>query len=756
VRNPARSLHRPTPPWAALVALAALAACGAGCQDQNGAGLAGSPAAAAPAASPRAAGPSAAGAPAAAAPAAAPAPPPAPRAPERAAYSLIDNRLAAHLERGGGLFVPAGSAGFAKYVRFGNQLAGERPAWQLRQHVGGVPAARLARVRAAVHVPLSAAQAARGTVRVRAYGTGTLWLGANGQRPVRGQLDGGWSTVDFTLPAGQLAAGENTLELVSGAPGVAVAWLQIGADEPLEARADLAYDAARQALAIPRYGRMSWYVLVPDRARLVAKVAPGCPARARAVPEAGEPVEGVLTGEAALDLAALAGKAVRLELAPADCARTELLGAALVVSGRAPRIPAPPPPSHVLFIVLDSLRFDRVHAFSPAARAETPVLDRLAKSSTLFLSHYVQGNESQVSHASMWTSMYLAKHEAARWQDSIPARAVTLDEIARRAGLYVAGATANGYIRTSRGYGTAWNKLVNAIEDETGFRGDEVMARGLSFVALRKTQPWFLYLGLIDTHVPLRARSPWIERYSTDYKGRFAKAYLGDEEPGGVPRSLTDRDKEHVRALYDSNVSYQDELLGKLVATLEEWGVWDTTLLVITADHGDELWEAGRVGHETGQDDTLLHVPLLVRYPPLFPAARIKHATEGIDVLPTIAAALGLPAGAEWQGTSLVPAAHGAEPYAGLASSSGYEKEHGARVGPWKLRLAGTAAPSLYHLPSDPDEQKDVFGTPAGAIGGRLVLDAMSLLRAHHAVWRKSRWGNAGNVTPRFAADLGE
>jgi membrane-anchored protein YejM (alkaline phosphatase superfamily) len=367
----------------------------------------------------------------------------------------------------------------------------------------------------------------------------------------------------------------------------------------------------------------------------------------------------------------------------------------------------------------------------------------------------VQGNESQVSHASMWTAMYLAKHKAARWQHAIPARFTTLDETARRAGLYGAASTANGYIRTSRGYGTALRKITNAIEDKRGLRGDQILERGLEFIEPRKTEPWFLYLGLIDTHVPLRGKSPWIERYSPGYTGRFAQSFSGAEELRDAGR-VTDEEREHVRALYDSNVSYQDEQLGKLIATLEEWGVWDRTLLVITADHGDELWEAGRVGHETGQDDTLLHVPLLVRYPPLFPAARIAHATEGIDILPTIAAALGVSPDEEWQGTSLVPAAHGVHAYAGLASSSGYEAEHGARIGPWKLRLVGTAAPSLFHLATDPDELADVFGTPAGAIGGRLVLDAMSLLRAHHATWKKSRWGNPANTTPRFAADLGE
>ncbi len=684
------------------------------------------------------------------------------RGPERPAYSLIDNRLAAHVERSGGLIIAAGSHGFAKYVRFGNQLAGEEPAWLLRQRDGDAFVARIAGTKAPVHVPLTAEQAARGAVRVRVHAAkaGMLRLRANGHLPVYGALAPGWSTIDFALPAGQLAEGENTLELAASAPGLAVAWIQVGAARRLggTAAAPSIYDAEENALALPEGVRASWYVLVPEQARLTARVEAGCTVRVRALAEGGASVEGTLAGEAAAaDLAPLAGKAARLELEAAGCPRARLSDAALVVPGAVPEVArAGEPPAYVVFLILDSLRFDRVHAFEPTARAETPVLDKLAASSTLFVNHYVQGNESQVSHASMWTSMYLAKHRSARWNDTLPARFTTLDEVARRAGLYTAAATGNGYIRTSRGYGTAWNQLVNHIEKSLGLRGDTIMERGLAFVAPRKTRPWFLYLGLIDTHVPWIGKQPWIERYSPGYRGRFAKGFRGDEEPGGVPKKVSEREREHVRAIYDSNVSYQDELLGKLIARLEEWGVWDRTMLVLTADHGDELWEDGRVGHERGQDDTLLHVPLLVRYPPLFPAARIAHATEGIDVLPTIADALGVPLDDEWQGASLIPAAHGVHAYAGLTSASGYEKEHGARIGAWKLRLAGTARPALFHLAGDPHETRDVFGTPAGAIGGRLVLDAMSLLRAHHAAWKKSRWGNPANVTPRFAADLGE
>jgi arylsulfatase A-like enzyme len=752
----------------AVAWLAAASACGTGSKETSteakpspgrgaaagaastGAATAGSASAASAASAALAAGSAAA----AAAPAAKP------REPSRVAYSLMNNRLAAHLERGGGLVVPAGSMGFAKYLRFGNQLAGERSPWLLRQREGDAFVARMARAKAAVYVPLTAAQAARGTVRVRAHGAGTLWLSANGNLPVEGTLSEGWSTVDFALPAGQLVEGENTLELVASAPRVGVAWLHVGAAAPLDASADLSLrDPMRRALSLPRGGRMSWYVLIPDRARLSARVSAGCTVRVRAVAAAGPVVEGVLAGAAAVELTSLAGQAVRLELESAGCARaTEpalLSNAALEVPGEPPRISRGDPPTHVVFVILDSLRFDRVHAFEPAVSVETPTLDRLAETSTLFLGHYVQGNESQVSHASMWTSMYLAKHKAARWEDPIPSRGFTLDKVAKRAGKYTVAVTGNGYIRKSRGYGT-WDHFQNHIEDELGLRGETIIDRGFSFIAPHKASPWFLYLGLIDTHVPWLAKPPWIERYSPGYKGRYAKAFLGDEEPSGLPKDLSDREKQHVRAIYDSNVSYQDELLGKLIARLEAWGVWDQTLLVVTADHGDELWEDGRVGHEKGQDDTLLHVPLLIHYPPLFPPGRITHATEGIDLLPTIADALGIEPDDEWQGTSLIPAAHGAFPYAGLASSSGYEKEHGARVGPWKLRLAGTASPSLFLLSADPDELHDLFGTPAGAIGGRLVLDAMSLLRAHHASWKKARWGDPANVTPRFPADFGE
>ncbi|HET7504645.1 MAG TPA: sulfatase, partial [Kofleriaceae bacterium] len=452
---------------------------------------------------------------------------------------------------------------------------------------------------------------------------------------------------------------------------------------------------------------------------------------------------------------ALAGKAARLDLEGAGCPVTALTAASLVVPGDAPAARRGEPPRYVVFIIMDALRADRVRAFNPKARPEAPNFDKLAESSTLFTANYVQGNESQVSHASIWTSAYLAKHKAIQMSDHLPDKWVTIDEVAKKGGKFVAGASGNGYIRPARGFGSGWDKFVNHIEKGLGLKGADIMDQGFSFVAPKKDQPWFLYLGLIDTHVTWRAKQPWLGRYDGGYKGRFATEF-GDDGPTGFPKDLNDHEKDHVRALYDSNVSYQDDLIGQMIEKLKGWGVWDQTMLIITADHGDEFWEDGRIGHGGSVRESLVRVPLLVRYPALFPAGRISEGTEGIDIVPTVADALGVPADPEWQGMSLIGLANGGGGYPLMSVVSQYENAHGGRIGHWKLKIVGTQLPKLYDLARDPGEHNDLWGKPTAEIGARLLLDPMWILRNWNVEWKKSQWGNAAAVTSRFAADLGE
>ncbi|MBA3460630.1 MAG: sulfatase [Deltaproteobacteria bacterium] len=681
------------------------------------------------------------------------------RGPERAVYSLVDNRLSAHLTRGGGLLLPAGSAGFAKYIRFGNIMKGGKKAWELRQTEGGVKVARMTGKSASVFVPLSAAQAAKNIVRLRVFSKaeGAISLKVNDNKDINGKLENGWSTVELAVPAGQLRDGENALSFFAKPSEASVAWIQIGgAASPGDDGSVQFYDPAQKALQLPKESTLSYYVMIPDKAKLAGDLSDGsCQIGVLATAEDGSTAEGKLTGTgSAVDLSRLAGKAVRLDLEGMGCAKTSLSSAALVVPGSAPQVKRGTPPKYVLFIIMDSLRADRVRPFNPKARPEAPTFEKLAESSALFTQHYVQGNESQVSHAAMWTSMYLAKHKALAMKDILPDKYFTIDEVAKKSGKFTAGASANGYIRPKRGYGSSWDKYVNHIESSMGLRGVDLVEKGMSFITPKKDQPWFLYLGLIDTHVTWRAKQPWLDKYDPGYKGRFAKEYGDDGPAGSDGKDLTDREKEHVRALYDSNVSYQDELLGQLIKKLEAWGIWDQTMLIITADHGDEQWEDGRVGHGGSSRETVVHVPLLVRYPALIPAGKFMEGSEGVDIVPTLADALGVPNDPEWQGQSLIPIANGAGGYPLMSFSSRYELSHVARIGHWKASLMATGAPKVYDLKKDKGEKTDVYGK--AAIGTRLVLDPAWLLRTWNAEWKKSQWGNPAAVSGRFAADLGE
>jgi arylsulfatase A-like enzyme len=683
------------------------------------------------------------------------------RGPEHAVYSLVDNRLSGHLTRGGGLVIDAGSAGFAKYTRLGNLMKGAKRNWDLRQTEGDIKVAKLTGKSGTVFVPLTAAQVGRATVRIRAFAGDKqpISLKVNDNKDINGNLETGWSTVELTVPSGQLKEGENAISLFAKKSGVEVAWMQIGAQTPVgDDGGTKFWDAGSKSLVLPKDGGMTWFAAVPDKAKLTGDLSDGtCTINVTATADDGSTTEGKLVGiGSAVDLASLGGKAARLDLSASGCPEAHLSNAAIVLPGDAVQVKRGDPPKYVVFIVMDSLRADRIRAINPKARPESPNWDKLAETSALFVNDYVQGNESQVSHASIWSSNYLAKHKAIEMHDKLADKWMTIDEVAKKAGKYTAGASGNGYIRPARGFGNAWDQFVNHIEKSLGLKGADIMEKGLSFVQPKKDRPWFLYLGLIDTHVTWRAKSPWMEKYDGGYKGRFATEYGDDGPHGSDGKDLTDKEKDHVRALYDSNVSYQDDLLGQLVEKLKGWGIYDQTMIIVTADHGDEQWEDGRVGHGGSERETLLHVPLLIHYPPLFPAGKVTEGTESIDIVPTLADALGVATDPEWQGMSLIPVANGAGGYPLMSFSSQYENGHAGRIGHWKLKLMGTGAPRLYNLAKDPEERDDLYGKASAEIGARMLLDPMWTLRNWNVEWKKSQWGNAADVSSRFASDLGE
>jgi arylsulfatase A-like enzyme len=155
--------------------------------------------------------------------------------------------------------------------------------------------------------------------------------------------------------------------------------------------------------------------------------------------------------------------------------------------------------------------------------------------------------------------------------------------------------------------------------------------------------PLFMTLFLSTAHFPYAAPHPYY-RLFTD--SAYAGSFLFHKNPELSADSVTEADIAQVRGLYDGALRAIDDELARLFGVIRARGLWDDTLIVITADHGEDLFEDGRLqGHgEHLRGENVLHVPLVLKLPaPLSPPRSIPHLSRSIDIAPTLASFVGAP-----------------------------------------------------------------------------------------------------------------
>jgi arylsulfatase A-like enzyme len=227
--------------------------------------------------------------------------------------------------------------------------------------------------------------------------------------------------------------------------------------------------------------------------------------------------------------------------------------------------------------------------------------------------------------------------------------------------------------------------------------------------------------------------------------GLLSKLEAGEEET--LPDDLSDtahrrtvgivefepeEDRPALLALYDGEVRVFDDLVGRWIAKLEELELLDDTLVIVVADHGEELLERGHVGHSSCNlrgtlYDESIKVPLIMRYPPRLPRGTVvEQQVSQIDVMPTVFDLLGIPRPEFMDGSSLLPLVQGnslgwrREAYA-ETSPAGWQALRDDRRGIWCVRTEGwklisnTVSGSdlhryeLYDLRADPGERVNLY-----------------------------------------------
>jgi len=355
----------------------------------------------------------------------------------------------------------------------------------------------------------------------------------------------------------------------------------------------------------------------------------------------------------------------------------------------APREPVPTRSRNLLLLTIDTLRADRLGAWGYAPPT-SPQIDALARESVAFRQARANAPWTLHSLASLLTSQYGATHRALRFNSRLDSAFTTLPEILRDAGFATAGIASHTYLGERFGLQQGIEEYDDTLVRDLPSRSHRAITSGeVTDKAIRWLEGraadgrrWFLWVHYFDPHRDYRAHEGVSAGFGTEAESD----------------------------LYDGEIAFTDRHVGRLLASLSRLRLAEDTLLVLTADHGEEFSEHGGLSHGRHLHREVLHVPLLFRAPGF--ASRLVDETVGlVDVLPTVLELMDLPAAAWAEGRSLVPALAGRELLArpSLAEASLYGAVRSIELDRWKLmRTVATGKTELYDVSADPFEQRDV------------------------------------------------
>ncbi len=403
----------------------------------------------------------------------------------------------------------------------------------------------------------------------------------------------------------------------------------------------------------------------------------------------------------------------------------------------------------IVIVVLDTVRAASMSAYG-YERETTPTFDALGADAMLFLDATAPSTWSLPSHASLFTGWFPSANGAHGEHRVLDDALPTLAEVLREAGYDTRCFTANPHISDSFGLtrGFAWSDeawlagaggrsflFVNRLLDFLGFsiedKGGAIVAGNFEqWVASRgaTARPAFAFLNFLEAHFPYhQVPEAFLSEFS-DHSPLELRTVSMELLGAQFGRTLTAAEvaaaRPHARDMYDAGVRYSDHLLERVVAALQSTGRFDTTILVVLADHGEMLGEAGGFGHGSSLRELDLRVPLLVRYPPRIPAGRrIAPPVSTLGVFGTVLDLAGIaPAGPLHVG-SLLPLLEGlpagapviAERYQQDLLRNGDDPLRRAdrryrtyRSGRLKLVQTSVGETMLFDVDADPTERDDL------------------------------------------------
>jgi arylsulfatase A-like enzyme len=440
---------------------------------------------------------------------------------------------------------------------------------------------------------------------------------------------------------------------------------------------------------------------------------------------------------------------------------------------------------HVILISLDTTRADHLGCYGNE-HIRTPNIDRLAHEGVLFRAATAAAPTTLASHVSIMTGSYPHTHGVPRNGFTISADNLMLAEVLRKNGFRTAAFLGSFALDRRFGFDRGFDVFDQDFEigvDRDAYDQDQRRAAAVTDAALRwaggaEPAPTFLFVHYFDAHEPFDPPPPFdrmyaradgparagpaeIDRAVREHQEHALGSALGLQKviTGGLTRELVSGDggpastlDHDIEALYAGEISYIDRELGRLLDGLRQKGWLESSLVIVTADHGETF--GGEHGdpwnHGLWVYDTTVRVPLIVRRSDALAAREVALPVSTTDIFPTVLELLGIAAPARTEGHSLAPLCDGSVLERGPVYSEATQppsvesgqawrnarKPKCVRDGQWKyIRAPYLDLDELYDLEADPAERHNLLPPSADDPRAQSTRETAARLRAELDVW---------------------
>ncbi len=417
----------------------------------------------------------------------------------------------------------------------------------------------------------------------------------------------------------------------------------------------------------------------------------------------------------------------------------------------------------IILLTVDTLRADALSAYG-GQRVSTPHLDRLAEDGILFRQAVSPSPWTVPAMASIMTGLLPSVHRVLKTTSRLPAELETLAEHLRAAGYITAAIGGSDMLAIDRAFSQGFDHYDFVPDPEPGISFGERLVHRLTkarrgwhdwtstlpelateWLTKHRDRDFFLWLHYFDPHLEYSPPPRFLPAAQPPERIGSRFNDLQGIRQGQLVPTLAER--EWIRGLYEGEVRHVDESIGRLLESLERLDLYDGTLIVLTSDHGEEMWEHGGFEHGHTMYQEVLRVPLLIKLPRGLASSvrEVDRAVSTAAILPTVLELCGIGYRAErLSATSIAPLfGNSPVPAPEPVVSSGvlYSEDRVSIIFDQTkyIRSLETGEEELYDLAVDPQEQVSIAASAPGLLerGRRLLAENEATsrgLRTRHRI----------------------